>query len=204
MKSNFTVLFIIIFTHLILLSSCTRHSDNFIADDIFSEQEQVQLIESIIRFSGHLPPKANHQSKFDPQFDDHYLNLVQRHKLEFIHLAEDGTIYFLKTRPAASLYNKRVAIAGRVQFKSLVYDLESILFYEEIFRTWKMKEEELLKKSALLFNMMIRQDDLTPYYSENSGDEEYIEFPNRYTHFDNEQRIWVTSLEIPIAGTRFH
>ncbi|WP_238531621.1 hypothetical protein [Nitritalea halalkaliphila] len=36
-----------------------------------------------------------------------------------------------------------------------------LLHYEEVFRTWKFEEEELLEKGLFLFDRMVRGEDLT-------------------------------------------
>src|SRR5690625_6390117 len=46
---------------------------------------------------------------------------------------------------------------------------------------------------------MIDSNDLSIYYPENSGSEEYIEFPNAYTQFDTATRRWVSTLFNPSA-----
>ena len=67
---------------------------------------------------------------------------------------------------------------------------DSIVYYEEICRTWKMEEDELKTKTAMLFNMVINEEDLSPYLTKNSSPEFYIEFPDDINFFDVNERIW--------------
>jgi hypothetical protein len=80
-----------------------------------------------------------------------------------------------------------VAVAGRLKFD----DNDSLIHYEEIYRTWKMLPDELEKKNDLLFSMLLKGEDLSPYYNHNSGDEEWIEFPDKNIHFDTNLRKWI-------------
>ncbi len=180
----------------VLLTACNQNAEYIDADVIFTPEQQHDLIYSIIRYSGHIPPKANHQTKFEDQFDEHYQKLAARHKLELIHHNDRGEIFFLMTRPAPSLHGHQVAIAGKAFYPNFSGSFVDPDLYEEYFRTWKMERNELQYKSEKLFRKLIRGEDLTPYYSENSGEEEYIEFPNKHTRFDPEKRIWISDLEI--------
>jgi hypothetical protein len=178
---------------LAFLIACNSGSEtnNFKTDAQLSESEQFDLIYSIIRDLGKLPPKSDHQTKHFVEFDEYYRALASAHSLDFYHSAPDGeTVYFLVSRNAPSLYKKRVAIGGKLKKDAN----GSITYYEEIFRTWKLSPEELEAKSAMLFRKMASNEDLSRYYPENSGDEEFIEFPNQHVHFDIEQRRWISSL----------
>lgn len=185
----FTVLTVLIFTGF----ACNSSKSSYNAINTFTEEQQTEFIGNIIRFAGHLPPNADHQIKFDTIFDDYYSQIAVRHKLEYILIKPSGEHLFLMTRPARSLFEKRVSIAG-----SVIYNDEGeVIHYQEIFRTWKLPSDELMEKSEKLFDKMVKGEDLTAYYPEFSGSEEYIEFPNKTTFFDTEKRIWVSSLYMP-------
>jgi hypothetical protein len=112
------------------------------------------------------------------------------HKHELVYLVpdyNDGYTYFCLFRIAPSLVVKKVALAGRLKLSSN----GSIEYYEEIYRTWKMLPDELEKKNDLLFSMLLKGEDLSPYYNHNSGDEEWIEFPDKNIHFDTNLRKWI-------------
>jgi hypothetical protein len=157
------------------------------ASEILTAEQIEDFKYSIIRFMGKIPPKADHESKFDTIYDDYYRKLAQRHDLEYYTRLGD-TVYFLVTRIAPSMYEKKVAIGGK-----LIYDKEGdIGYYEEIFRTWRMLVPELKEKSALLYDLMVRGKDLSPYYTANSKGVEYIEFPDENVHFDTALRRWVS------------
>jgi hypothetical protein len=45
---------------------------------------------------------------------------------------------------------------------------------------------------------MVQQEDLKPYYIENSGGKEYIEFPNKEVWYDKKTRQWISSRVDPL------
>ena len=155
--------------------------------DLPTKEQQDSFIYTFIRHAGKLHKKANDSSKFTNFFDEYYLALASKHEL--LYLApdfKDGYTYFCLSRIAPSLTVKKVAVAGRLKFD----DNDSLIHYEEIYRTWKMLPDELEKKNDLLFSMLLKGEDLSPYYNHNSGDEEWIEFPDKNIHFDTNLRKW--------------
>jgi hypothetical protein len=186
---------------IILTAACSQTPgiERLKADTQLLPDEQQEFITSIIRYMGRLAPKATHETRFDEEFDDHYQKLVREYRLDYLYNDENSsTTYFLASITAPSLYGKRTATAGKVRMG----ENGSIKYYEESFRTWKLMPEDLEPKSAYLFSKLITGHDLSPYYPENSGDEEYIEFPNMHTLFDAEQRQWVTTLFDPSGDFR--
>lgn len=141
----------------------------------------------IARYIAHLPKKATYDNRFDTAFDAAYRQAAARHRLDAYYRDTDGYHYFLISRVAPSLKQKRVATGGRLKYAA---DDTTIAFYEEIFRTWKMEEDELHEKSFLLFDKMALQEDLSRYHTENSPREDYIEFPDKNTRYNKELRRW--------------
>ncbi|MCC5905401.1 MAG: hypothetical protein JJU13_04300 [Balneolaceae bacterium] len=175
--------------------SCTQHTSipKFEADLHLKSEEKYEFLSSIIHYMGKLAPEATYQTRFSEEFDEYYRKLAGNYTLEFYFKPGNGKeIYFLTTIEAPSLYGKRTATAGVVHL-----DDGHITFYEEKFRTWKMVPDELSVKSELLFSKLIQGEDLSPYYTKNSGGVEYIEFPNEHTSFDTVERKWVTTLFNP-------
>jgi hypothetical protein len=153
-----------------------------------------QTLKSIIRYAGKLPPKgANHDNKFDPKFDEYYEKLAQQHRIDLYHQdSKTGDLYLLVSRIAPSLQVKRVATGIHLRMAG-----DSITYYNEVFRTWKMPEAELAEKGAMLFAKMVKGEDLNPYYPQNSGKEEYIEFPDSKVRFDTQKRRWIVEGDDP-------
>ena len=141
----------------------------------------------LVRYFEKLPKKVSHATKFDSTYDSIYLAKARNANLMFVYKNDDtDDIYFAISKIAPSVTQKRVAIIGNVRFDSN----DSIVYYEEKIRTWKMAAEELNQKTLLLFETYINNQDLTPYLTKNSAPEFYIEFPDDLNYFNTEKRIW--------------
>jgi hypothetical protein len=105
--------------------------------------------------------------------------------VEAYHQKEDYE-YVLTSRIAPSLKEKKIAIGVKMQ-RNANGDLT---YYEEVFRTWKFEIPEMQVKGLMLFDKMVKGEDLSPYYPQNSGKEEFIEFPDEKVTFDIEERRW--------------
>lgn len=151
-----------------------------------SEQEQADLKYSIARYIHKLPNRATEANKFEAQFDEYYTTKSKYATLDHYYKGSGDTVFFQVSKIAPSMKVKKVATAGKL----LRDGAGNITYYEEVYRTWKMEEPELKKKSERLFGLFIAGKDLTPYYTENST-EEYIEFPDRNNSYDTEKRMWV-------------
>lgn len=152
-----------------------------------SAQTQDSFKYEIARYIHKLPNRATDSNKFESQFDEYYITKTKFTTLENYYKAVGDTIYFQVSKIAPSMKVKKVATAGK-----LLKDASGkIVYYEEMYRTWKMEEPELAKKGKILFDALITVKDLSPYYSENSGNEEYIEFPDKNNKYDPKQRVWV-------------
>lgn len=169
-------------------SSNTGNFDKILPDDHMTAEAQAKFKEDVIRYIGKLPGKANHVSKFDTIYNEYYVKLAANHHLK--HYYKDtatGYQYFLMTRIAPSLKEKFVAIGGRLKRDNAS---DKIIFFEEVFRTWKMPDEEINKTGSMLFSEMIRGKNLSRYYTENSGEEFIIEFPDKDVIYDTALRVW--------------
>ena len=167
-----------------IFQSCNQKR-NYNPDSILSVKEKDRVLMSIIRYIGKSPENVGVNERFDSKHDIHYLDIASRHRFDQYYIAANGTHYFLISRPAPSLFEKRVAIGGKLKFD----ENGQVLEFEEVFRTWKLKEEDLKVKGNLLFDLMVNDRDLSPYYRINSS-EEYIEFPDEHNYYDKIERMW--------------
>jgi hypothetical protein len=180
---------------LLLLSGC--QSAPAVPGGPPDETVAEELVWAVIRYLGKLPGKATHQTKFDAEWDDHYRRVADMHRVDWLY--EDtatGDIWFLVSRIAPSIHVKRVAVGIRMRREG-----DALVHYHEVFRTWKMPEDELQEKATMLFGKMVRGEDLSMYYPEVAGDA-YIEFPNAEVYFDIDNRYWISTREDPLAGWR--
>jgi len=152
------------------------------------------LLETVIRYLGKMPDKATHQTKFDTLYDAHYDRQAEMHRLDrYYRDTLNGDLWLLVSRVAPSIHVRRVSTGIHCRM-----DSDSLRFYHEVFRTWKLPEEVLLPRADSLFARMVRGEDLRPWYTERMGDQ-YIEFPDAHTRFDTLARRWVSDLEDPVT-----
>jgi hypothetical protein len=170
---------------ILIVLSCNPNRD-YNPESYLTVREKDLVLQSIIRYMGKPPENVSASERFDSKHEKYYLDIASRYRFDEYYIDEDnGTHYFLISRPAPSLYEKRVAIGGRLKLD----EKGGLSEYEEIFRTWKMKEEDLKVKGLLLFDLMVNGKDLSPYYRINSS-EEYIEFPDEYNYYNKSERMW--------------
>ncbi|MFN3639977.1 MAG: hypothetical protein ACK4UK_03590 [Flavobacterium sp.] len=182
MKKYFTIL------SLIFISACQEKLENIEVATYLTETEQEDFKKEIVRYYEGLPKKATHTNKFDSVFQPYYNEKVRASDVLYYYKNEDGDIYFAITKIAPSISLKKVATIGKL----IKNEQDSIVYYEEICRTWKMPEEELKEITAMLFQKVIKGKDIIPYYTKNSQPKFIIEFPDDNNYYCTESRKWKT------------
>jgi len=172
----------LVFGFAIFMTSCKNGHD---PKKHLSEQDQYKLIRQSVYYSAKLPPNGNHQTKFSKDYDWYYDLAAKETKLLKYAKGEDGSDYFLMSRKARSITPMQEGIGGKLR----VDPSGKLIAYEEIFRTWKMPEDSLRTKGAMLFERMVKGKDLTLYYSKYQADR-FIEFPDDRFFFDKETMSW--------------
>jgi len=167
------------------LVSC-KDKKSYTVEDNLTPQRYDVVMSKLIRYVGRKPEKATDSTKFLKQHDTHYMNQVAEYKLNLYFISDTDDHYFLISRRAPSLTEKHVATGGR--FK--INENDSLVEYEEVFRTWKMPYDTLLRRSSLLFDKMVKGESLDKYLTKNSGGVEYIEFPDDNVLYDKQERKW--------------
>lgn len=197
-----SLLFIVFISSLLLLAACAEKSQKnadmtaFRADAQLNAEQQQALITTVVRYAGRLPARATLQTRYESRFDADYAETAAEFRLELFHQSEDGRMYLVISRDARSLHSRRVATG--IELIPGTTAGERPEFYFEHFRTWAMAPDELDRKAGELFLLMKAGADLTPFWPEHSGDEEYIEFPNTEVYFDADTRSWVRHTEHPL------
>ena len=166
-----------------ILIGCSK---GYAPDEHLSPQQQTDNVWKIIRYLARAPENVTFEERFYKGYDKYYQEQMALHRLDAYFIGADGTHYFLISRRAPSLIDKRVATGGRMKLD----EEGDLLEYEEVFRTWKMEDKDLVKKGIVLFDLMVKGKSLDPYLTKNSWPEEYIEFPDDQTYFDVEARAW--------------
>jgi hypothetical protein len=174
---------------LFIFFACEKEKINSNPDFYLSKKQQENFKLSIVRYFEKLPKQnATHETKFDTIHNSYYSKKAQSSDLMHLYIDTDSTYFFAIAKIAPSLKVKKVATIGKL--KKNKYG--EITYYEEVIRTWKMEENELKEKTNLLFEKYVNNEDLTPYYTKNSGDDFYIEFPDDNNIYNVEKRQWET------------
>ena len=168
---------------IVLLSSV--QSDPYDPNKFLTPEAQQKLIRETVYYSMKLAPNANHDTKFNKEFDWYYDRAAKEVEITKYYIDEKGNHYFLMSRVARSITPMREGIGGKLSFD----DAGKLIEYEEIFRTWKMESDSLKIRGAMLFDRMVKGKDLSLFYSKFQGDK-YIEFPNERFSFDKKLRLW--------------
>jgi hypothetical protein len=168
------------------LISCKQDPKNILPKTYLTPNQQEDFKFKVVRYIDRLPKYATNSNKFDSIFDQEYKKMAVNSELLFYFKDELNTIYFAISKIAPSIKLKKTATVGRIKYNSN----DSIVFYEEVLRTWKMEPKELQQKTEMLFRKLIESEDLSPYYTKNSNPEFYIEFPDETTYYDTITRKW--------------
>ncbi len=179
------LIFRISFFIIILAGTACRQAAQYQPETYLSRAEQEQFLQKIARYTARLPKRVTHKDKFNARFDAYYDEEMKKYDVQQYHIGPDSTHYFMITRPAPSLREKRVAIGGRLK-----YDHRgNIASYEEVFRTWKMEQEKLTRKGKTLFSTMVETGNVDAYLPDKREDD-WVEFPDGKSYFDVGARRW--------------
>jgi hypothetical protein len=170
----------------VLVVAFTGCKKSYTPGDHLSEKAQYELQWKIIRYLGRAPEGLTFEERFYKAYDSHYEEQMGLHRLDAL-FKQGDTYFFLISRRAPSIQDKRVSTGGRLKLDGD----GKLMEYEEVFRTWKMPEVELAKKGMLLFDKMVKGESLEAYLTKNSWPEEYIEFPDDINYFDKASRRWL-------------
>jgi hypothetical protein len=169
---------------LMLMWSCT--SQNHHPQNSLDEKQIQQWELFFLRYAFDPPKKVALPEALDQKYDAHYQKSLPHFSFNKWSKAERDTVYFEWRRRAPSFQDRWVATGGKMTVKD-----GEVLYYEEIYRTWKMDLAELEQKSDVLFLQMKKNQPLDIYYTQNTGKTDYIEFPNEQVYFDPQTRQWV-------------
>ena len=99
---------------LVLLSSCTN--DPYDPNKFLTPEAQQKLIRETVYYSMKLAPNANHETKFDKEFDWYYDRAANEVEVIKYYIDKNGSHYFLMSRVARSITPMREGIAGKLRF----------------------------------------------------------------------------------------
>ncbi len=168
----------------VVVGACST-KNNYQVSAHLTPQQQDAMMWKIIRYIGRAPEGITFEERFYKPYDSIYQEQAKVHKFD-AYFIKGNTHYFLVSRKAPSLVDKRVATGG----KFILGEDNKISEYEEVFRTWKMVPDTLAKREMILFDAFVKEEPLAPYETKNSNGVEYIEFPDEYTYFDKALKQW--------------
>jgi len=152
-----------------------------------SPEKNTEFKNKIVRYFEGMPKKADNVSKWDTIHNDYYNQKAKQAELYHYYKSDDGYIYFAIAKIAPSLVLKKVATIGKLKMEK-----DSIVYYEEICRTWKMEIPELKEKTKIIFDRVANERSVSKYYTENSQPEFWIEFPDKMNYYNTKERSWKT------------
>jgi hypothetical protein len=180
------LVYVLIIASSFSLSNCISKSANYAPDSCLSKEKRKKLIQNIVRYTNKLAPEATHTTKFNSAFNWYYDRAVTESKILYCIAGDSsGTYQLLISKKARSITPMEEGIALKIKLNQN----DSIIYYDEVFRMWKMPADTLLLRGKYLFARMINHEDLTIYYSKFQQDR-FIEFPDHRFIFDIEKRRW--------------
>ena len=174
-----------VFACITLLAACSSQTDKYSPARQLSVKEMDANLWAMIRYLGKSPEGLTSLERFYPAYDSHYVEQMKLLTLDAWYKVGDAQ-YFLVSKSAPSITEKRVATGGKVIFD----ESGGIREYEEVFRTWKMMPDTLKKRSIFLFDRMVKEETLRPFQTKYSNGKEFIEFPDQATYYDKSNHIW--------------
>lgn len=182
---------------LLLLAACSPGESLSVPGSRPEEAEASLWLNRIIRHLGAMPDKADPATLQDTTHDAWYASQVAMHRVDRLFADSlTGWVYLSVSRPAPSLQAKRVSTGIRLKWEQ-----DSLVSYEEVYRTWRLPEATLIPRADSLFALMVRGSDLSLYYTDKKADQ-YIEFPDAHTRYDVHARRWVSDREDPAGALK--
>lgn len=174
---------------LFLVFSCSERP-KYAPERYLSADQQKLFKQEIARYAAKPPRRVTDTLRFDTAYADHYKREAAQLDLMAYYIDQaSGMHYFLVARIAPSIQTKWVATGGKLRYD----EKGNVSEYEEVFRTWKLPRKELEERSRYLFDLMVKGEDLTPYYTATAGFN-YIEFPDENVYFDKKSRSWKSKI----------
>lgn len=166
-----------------IFSACHSKDE---AEYYFSNNERDTLLTNVITYVSENAVYANLETRFDKKFRSEYVSrLPLYHFVKFTKM-EDGTCYFLLSRPVANLKDLRRGVVGKFILKQGSLLPEN---FEEVVNTPHFAEDLVVERGTFLFQELIKKGNLNEYLSM----EHYVEWPDKYLKYDKKSHTWVAT-----------
>jgi hypothetical protein len=165
--------------------SCRGNKGTSGPETYFSENQIKAILLQLVIKTGKMPEGLKAKNEIEAFYQNEAMTYYWHYAFE-----KDGKYFFFISRPAPSLYGKRIGIAGSF----ISQDGISIRNYSESFRTFKLRPDELERKGSFLFPKLINGEDLSGYQpgGKDSKGQEWIEFPDAQNYYDSGSQKWET------------
>ncbi|MBX2915428.1 MAG: hypothetical protein KF856_09195 [Cyclobacteriaceae bacterium] len=176
MKHVILILFLIT-----LIGGCGKKYD---PANYFSNTQLDSLKVEIITYIYQAPEGATSQTRFEKKFRPYYVSQLPKFNLEKLYKNEAGKYYFYMRRPARSSQGNLRDVGG-----SFYLDQSGrIHSFREIFNTPVGSIEELKLKGDILFDWIIKHDNV----NEHMLNPDLIEWPTEWSYYDTVRYEWVS------------
>lgn len=170
------------------------NADSIHADTMFLMSKQnvdfESVLDTVLPFFAKLHDSIPSDKRFDPVYKEALKVHVKERQVNglFFKKMDDGTeVYMVKRLEPSMKKDKYSSLCFTIKRNaSGQLDLNT---YQEIFWTWKLREAELMRKSAKLFREFVEGKDLSQYYPQNSKGY-FIMFPDERVSYDVKNKKW--------------
>ncbi len=181
---NFNSCFLV----LIVMTSCGANAD-YSATRLNKNLDGMMdtLLPFFARLHDSIPTEQRFSSEYKAYMDQH----KKENDYRFLYYAEhsDSFVYVMISRKEASIKNDKLS-ALCARYRRDASGRIDTSGFEELFWTWKMKREQLIEKSEVLFSEILKNGNVDKYLPENS-EGEWVEFPGNGVYYDRVSHIWL-------------
>ncbi len=175
-----TILFALFLVSCGLSPQATRPKKSL---DVQAEKNRIFL--ELVRLTDKLAPYASFENRDSSAFDGYYKQRLSIHDFANYYIT-DSVRYFQLYRIAPSLFQEKIAIAGKYRTGKK----GEILDFEEVYITKKLKPEELESTADQLFLELIQKGNV----DDQLKNKKLIDFPDEVNSYSVEQRRWVLNI----------
>lgn len=167
----------------------------FELDNFLTASLQKELLTDLIVRIYKRPPGSSKETRFEDQFRNWYVDKLPQFDW-MAHKYDNGTHFFLIKRPARNIHQHVRTVGGIFQLN----ENNEITYFQEVFNTPMLPENEARVKGAIIFNNWMETGSIEKYYNQ----QEFIEFPNYRTYYNLNTMEWSYDLnKIDTTVNRF-
>jgi hypothetical protein len=186
-------LLLYLISFVLILSSCVEknvkeNTDSTVGTSYrnpgFNADFMDSLMVDIITYVGKKHAHSTFETRFTPEFRNHYIEMADDFEMKEIILTPDSGYYFYMFRPARSLdpdKNKR-GVLGKFRLD----EKNKILDFQELVNTPPGNTETLLKSGKTLMSLLIEAGSVDSLLQDTS----LVEWPDGRLYYDKQRFEW--------------